>query len=250
MTTRGVTHQSAYREDLAYIHDAGFGRFALGAAELLIAELRRRGSDRGLVIDLGCGSGILAEKVAAAGYDVLGIDISEGMIALARQRVPNGRFRIESLLSAELPPCVAIAAVGECFNYLFDESHSPEALRRVLGRAFEALIPGGVLVFDVVESGRVTGPGPQKNHAEGDGWAVLVTAEEDSTRQVLARRIISFRKVGDLYRRDEEVHCQRLFSRALLVSWLNEIGFQVETLASYGSVPFLQGHAGFLARKL
>src|SRR5262249_53212466 len=106
--------EDAYREDLAYIHDAGFGGFARGAAALLLDDLRSRAVERGLVIDLGCGSGILAEQLSAGGFDVLGIDLSPALIALARKRVPGGRFRVESLLTAELPRCVAVAAVGEC----------------------------------------------------------------------------------------------------------------------------------------
>src|SRR5262245_50867094 len=109
--------EDAYREDLAHVHDAGFGTFARGAAGLLLEELRRSGLDRGLVLDLGCGSGILAERVAAGGFEVLGIDLSAALLALARRRVPGGRFRVESVLAAELPPCVAVAAVGECLNY-------------------------------------------------------------------------------------------------------------------------------------
>jgi 2-polyprenyl-3-methyl-5-hydroxy-6-metoxy-1,4-benzoquinol methylase len=88
----------AYREDLAYIHDAGFGAPAREAAALLLEELRRQSIRRGLVIDLGCGGGILAEQLAAGGFDVLGIDISEAQIALAQQRVPAGEFRVGSLL--------------------------------------------------------------------------------------------------------------------------------------------------------
>ena len=53
-----------YREDLAYIHDAGFGALARSAAPVLLEDLRRRGVDGGLVIDLGCGSGILSEAVS------------------------------------------------------------------------------------------------------------------------------------------------------------------------------------------
>ena len=54
--------------------------------------LRRRGITDGLVIDLGCGSGILSGVVAGAGYRALGIDISEGMVALARKHVPRASF--------------------------------------------------------------------------------------------------------------------------------------------------------------
>lgn len=237
----------AYREDLAYIHDAGFGSFACGAATLLLEELRCGGLDRGLVIDLGCGSGILGEQLSAGGFDVLGIDVSEALVALARRRVPQGRFRVESLLTAELPPCVAIAAIGECFNYLFDERHSLEGVRQVLGRAYEALAPGGLLLFDVAEPGRVPG-GTSKSFVEGEGWAVLAAAEEDP-QGLLTRHITSFRQVGELYRRSHEVHRLRLLPREQVLSWLRDLGFEAQTLAAYGSVAFGPGQAGFLARK-
>jgi SAM-dependent methyltransferase len=240
--------EEAYRDDLAYIHDAAFGRFARGAAVLLLEELGRQGFDRGLVIDLGCGSGILAEQLSARGFAVLGIDLSAPLITLARQRVPRGQFRVESLLTAELPCCVAVAAVGECFNYLFDDRHSLEGVRQVLGRAFQALMPGGLLLFDVAEPGRVPG-GTSRTFLEGEDWAVLVAAEEDQQQGLVTRHITSFRKVGELYRRDHELHRLRLLPRERVVSWLGEIGFVVGTLAAYGSVPFFPGHVGFLARK-
>jgi SAM-dependent methyltransferase len=239
---------NSYREDLAYIHDAGFGSFAQGAAAFLLKELRRSAFDHGLVIDLGCGSGILSEGMAAGGFDVLGIDLSPALIALARKRVPSGQFRVESLLTAELPPCIAVAAVGECVNYLFDDRHSWERVQQMLARAFAALVPGGLLLFDVAEPGRVPG-GTSKSYREGDDWAVLVTVEEDSRQQLLTRHITSFRKVGELYRRDHEVHRLRLVPREQVLPWLRDIGFQVETLDAYGSASFPVGWVGFLARK-
>lgn len=238
----------AYRDDLAYIHDVGFGGLARNAASLLLQELRRGGVDRGLVIDLGCGSGILAEQLSAGGFDVLGIDVSAALVALARRRVPKGLFRVESLLTAELPRCVAVAAVGECFNYLFDERHSPEGVRQVLDRIFAALQPGGLLVFDVAEPGRVP-EGAPKTHAEGEDWAVLVNREEDPGEGLLTRHITSFRRIGELYRRSHEVHRLRLLPRAQVLSWLREIGFEAQTLDAYASMPFDPGLVGFLARK-
>ena len=67
----------AYRDDLTYIHNTGFGSLAQAAGPLLVDELRQRGLSDGLVIDLGCGSGILSGVVSEAGFDVLGIDLSE-----------------------------------------------------------------------------------------------------------------------------------------------------------------------------
>jgi SAM-dependent methyltransferase len=244
---RWFSMTDAYGEDLAYIHDAGFGHFATNAAPLLLEGLRRRGLDSGLVVDLGCGSGILAEAISTAGYEVLGIDISPAMVAMARDRVPNGRFRVGSLLAAELPPCVAVAAVGECFNYLFDSGNTGQGLVALFRRIYGALSRGGQFVFDVAGPGRV--PVPRRTFTEGDGWAVLVTAEEDRGAAVLTRRITSFRRVGQLYRRDEGVHRLRLMGRAEVASELRGIGYRVRPLAGYGPLRFPPGHAGFLASK-
>ena len=69
----------AYGDDLAFIHDAGFGGHVRSAVPVLLKALHAKKSGR--VVDLGCGSGILAQEVIAAGYDLLGVDISPCMIA-------------------------------------------------------------------------------------------------------------------------------------------------------------------------
>jgi SAM-dependent methyltransferase len=239
----------AYREDLAYIHDAGFGAFARSAAPILLRALRQAGAERGLVVDLGCGSGILAAEIAAAGYEVLGFDLSGAMIALARRRVPQARFREQSLWTAELPPCVAVTAVGECFNFLFDPGNTDQALAKLLRRIHDALCPGGLLLFDVAEPGRVPGQGPRRDYREGEDWAVLVTAEEDRRRRLLTRRITSFRKVGKLYRREQEVHQLRLLTGAALARQLRGLGFRVRLLRGYGPFRFPPGYVALLGRK-
>jgi ubiquinone/menaquinone biosynthesis C-methylase UbiE len=46
------------------------------------------------VLDIGTGSGVFAERFAARGLSVAGIDAREDMVALARQFVPQGRFEV------------------------------------------------------------------------------------------------------------------------------------------------------------
>src|SRR5436309_2695675 len=111
---------AGYTEDLAFIHDAGYGDFARNAAPVLLEAFGARGIHGGLVVDLGCGSGIWAEELLAAGYDVLGVDISASMIRLARRRAPRARFVTASLLRFDLPACDAVTSIGECVNYAFD----------------------------------------------------------------------------------------------------------------------------------
>jgi SAM-dependent methyltransferase len=237
-----------YGNDLAYVHDAGHTDFARTAAPFLLAAIRKTGRPTGLVVDLGCGSGVWAHELTRAGYEVLGIDISPAMISLARSRAPSANFRTGSLLAARIPSCIAVTALGECCSYLFDRN-SRQILLRLFRRIHRALAPGGVFVFDVATPGRVSGNGPQRNHKAGVDWAVLVTAHEDRRRRLLIRRITTFRQTDRGYRRSEETHRLRLYGRKQVEEYLRRTGFQVTVLSGYGKLRFPLGLVGFRAVK-
>ncbi|MDX1636450.1 MAG: methyltransferase domain-containing protein [Balneolaceae bacterium] len=84
--------KDAYKENLAYIHDDGFGHLAQDAALLLLESLKRSGIDKGTFVDIGYGSGITCRLLSSAGFDVIGVDISESLLKIARKRVPEGEF--------------------------------------------------------------------------------------------------------------------------------------------------------------
>ena len=238
-----------YGEDVAYIHDVGHAEFALGAAPGILEILDRNGIHDGLVVDLGCGSGLWARELVDAGYRVLGIDISEAMIELARKRVPEAEFRVGSLFGEDIPPCNAVTAVSEVLNYLFDAENEERGLGRLFLRVHDALVPGGVFVFDVLGPGQVPPGTRARGFRVGEDWAVLAEREEDVERGTMERRIVSFRKVEACYRRDEEVHRVRLYDPAGLAAELERAGFRVRTMRSYGTHPLSEGHAAFVARK-
>ncbi len=154
-----------YREDLAYIHDVGHADFALRSAPGILEVLQENGIPDGLVVDLGCGSGLWARELLGAGYRVLGIDISEAMIEIAREKAPGAEFRVGSLFEANIPPCEAVTAVSEVLNYLFDPENEERGPDRLFRRVHEALGPGGVFVFDVLGPGRVP-----RTSSSGASW--------------------------------------------------------------------------------
>jgi SAM-dependent methyltransferase len=200
-----------YRDDLAYIHDVGHADFALRCAPGILEILEENGVPDGLVVDLGCGSGQWARELLRAGYRVLGIDISEAMIEIARQKAPGAEFRAGSLFEAELPTCDAVTAVSEVLNYLFDPENEERGLEGVFGRVYEALRPGGVFVFDVLGPGQVPPRTTARGHRVGEDWAGLSERKEDAGRGTMERRIVSFRNFAEHYRREDEVHRVRLF---------------------------------------
>ncbi|MEQ9623158.1 class I SAM-dependent methyltransferase [Coleofasciculus chthonoplastes] len=241
--------EKGYKEDLAYIHDVGFRDYALKSAPGILAILAQHQIREGLVVDLGCGSGLWAQKLVKAGYHVFGVDSSESMIAIARTRVPEAEFQVESLFNVDIPACNAVTSIGECLNYLFDPKSDRASLIQLFYRIYNALEPGGVFIFDIVEPGQVAPGIPSQGFTEGEDWVVLVEKLEDSEQELLTRRIITFRKVGEYYRRDEEVHRQQLYQGTDIAKQLRQVGFEVQTMRSYGEYPLPKSRVAFLARK-
>lgn len=257
----------AYLEDLAFVHDDSFGFIASGAAKTLAAKLTERGINEGLVVELACGSGISSALLLSAGYDVLGFDISAPMIEIARDRAaqvpppavafgvrepkrqPTARFEVTSLYDAEIPQCVAVTGIGEAFNYLFDPRAGFDSMREVFARAWDAIVPGGVLMFDIAEPGRAL-PRLEHHFWEGDGWQVVSETIEHTADRILERRITTKRTIGAESRETVELHRLALYDHEEVYEALREIGFAPLTLASFAEdFRFGHGHGAFMAVK-
>lgn len=231
--------QTLYGQDLAHVHDAAFGGWARDAAPFVLARLREAGIEDGLVVDLGCGSGIWAAELLGAGYEVLGVDASAEMLALARSRAPGAELRHGSLHDVALPPCAAITALGECVNY-----GGPPTLELLFRHMHAALEPDGLLVFDAAAPGREPDVRRRARH-EGTGWVMRLEVSEDREARMLTRRI-SLVSDG---RSSEEVHVLRLYERDEVVEWLEAAGFDVTTHPSYGAVRGLPGVHVYVATR-
>lgn len=236
----------SYNEDLANIHDAAFSGMSRGAAVTLLRVLRQRNIKEGLVVDLGCGPGTLAEELTHAGYDVLGIDTSAAMLRLARERAPLARFERNSIFAVKLPQCIAVTAIGEPINYR-SRRNARNSIKNLFRRVHNSLVHGGVFLFDFVHS-----PSPRyaTSHRQGTDWAILVTTEADAGTRILTRRMTVFRKVAGAYRRSEETHYQEIYSKAQLKDELIKAGFKVGRLTGYGRQRLLPGRAAFLCTKM
>jgi SAM-dependent methyltransferase len=228
---------SAYRHDLAWIHHAGFSEFARSAAPGVLALLP---PNTRVIVEAGCGSGVLARILTDKGFDVIGFDASSAMIELARVHAPDARFEVARFADAMLPPCDAILAMGEVLNYgTLDE------VKRFVAKASQALTAGGVLLFDVAERGSY--PPHDERRVGGDDWSVIAIKDSDGTR--LTRRVLTFREIDGVVRRDEEVHELELYAREELTAILREHGFRILTRRSYGSRRLPPGHILYIAER-
>ena len=239
-----------YAPPLARVHDAGFTDLARAAARALIADLRRAGHHTGTVVDLGCGSGVLAGVLAEAGYDPLGIDLSPAMIELARRRVPAATFRQGSIWDVDLPPAVGVAAIGEVVNYAADPRTGLAQLDRLIGSVAAALTGGGRLLFDVATPGRAGPDRATMGFHDGPDHSLHVDAREttaDDGAPLLERRMVLFTRDGEVYRRSDEVHQLRLYDAGRVQALLERAGLVVSARDGYDDHRLSPGWVAFAA---
>ena len=122
-------------------------------------------------------------------------------------------------------------------------------MSRFFSRVNKALESGGVFIFDIAETGQLPQGAKVKGFTEGEDWIVLVEKEENASRKILTRRIITFRKDGTGYRRSDETHRQRLYKSTEIARELRRAGFRVRIVRSYGRFKLPKARAAFIARK-
>jgi SAM-dependent methyltransferase len=231
--------------DLAFIHDDGFHSYARESAPTILRLLHERGIDKGLVVDLGSGTGRFARELHGAGYKCAGFDQSAHMVRFARKAAPAARFKVSSLFDAKLPACDAVTSMSECLNYRFGGS-SKAALLRLFKNVHAALRPGGVFIFDIATPSRAPRKTPRVVRREGDGWAIVSVTTPIPNG--LRRSMVYFRRHGELYRRGAEEHELTLYPASDILTWLRQTGFKPRRLPDAG-FPSVPGMAWFAAQK-
>lgn len=242
-----------YRPDLAWVHHVGHGSVAEHAAPGIVALLRAAGlGDGARVLDVGCGSGRLARRLGESGFDVLGIDASPAMIALARTHAPAARFDVIALPSGRppgarggLPLSDAVVSTGHVLNYL----EGQEAIAAALAELAMCLRAGGVLALDVMTERFARRHERCAPHVRiEDDWAV-VTRDSRPGPQRLVRDITVFRRVGDGWQRTDEQHRNVTFEPAGALEVLRAHGVVAQERESFGEERPLDGLAVLVGRR-
>ncbi len=100
-----------------------------------------------LVLDAACGTGNFTKQLIEKGLDVIGVDCSENMLCVAREKLPNDCTLIcQPLQELDLYGTVdTIFCTLDSLNHItdFDE------LKKAIGRMALFLEPGGLMFFDV-----------------------------------------------------------------------------------------------------
>jgi SAM-dependent methyltransferase len=218
----------------------------MGAAPDVVRLLKSATIRIRRVVDVGCGAGVLTKALLEAGFEVTGIDASADLLDLARSVNPDARFIHASAYDAPLPECEALVAIGEPLTY--HESSDADRLVSQFFRRTSSILPtGGMLIFDVIDLGEPSLAG--RTWKSGEDWAVLVETTENQSDRTLVRTIETFRRVGEHYRRDCEVHKVRLFDTQALLAELHSCGFVTQTSQAYGKQQLPPRRRAFIASR-
>jgi SAM-dependent methyltransferase len=229
-----AAQDQVYRPDLAAVHHRGFGFHATSTAPGILKLLAPVRARDGLVLELGCGSGLLTRELLAAGHRVIATDASPAMLDISRAVVGADAQEVRQLTLPDdpLPPADAIVAVGHPISYLPDEAAVDRALVAMAG----ALRPGGVLAFDVcdLEYGEARRDAP--NHsAVGPDWAIITRFSRPAPDR-FARDITTFLASGDgSWRRDTEHHDSVLIDTGRIPALLRLLGVEARVGSAFGA---------------
>ena len=208
-----------------------------GWSRFVIKKLKQYGLRNGLVADLGCGTGNMTELLAAAGYDMIGIDGSPDMLEEAQEKkTGSGQdilYLLQDMREFELYGTVgAVVSCCDSLNYLLDR----EELLRVFRLVNNYLDPGGLFLFDFSTEAKYRQIGEDTiadNREEGSFiWENYYDPEEKINEYDLT---FFLREESGLYRKFEETHYQRAYTLTDMRKLLEESGLEfLEAFGGYG----------------
>jgi 2-polyprenyl-3-methyl-5-hydroxy-6-metoxy-1,4-benzoquinol methylase len=108
-------------------------------------------------LDLACGTGILCRILHETGVAACGADLSEGMIAIAREHNPEIPFEVADMITYRPEKRFdLVTCTGDALN------HIPELrdVERIFRNVYECLNPGGFFIFDLLNEHEVSDDEP------------------------------------------------------------------------------------------
>ena len=199
----------------------------------LCAVLREHGIEDGLVLDLGCGTGTMTELLAAAGYDMIGVDNSPEMLDQAfEKKVASGQdilYLLQDMEEFELYGTVrAVVSVCDSLNYLTEE----ESLLQVFRLVNNYLDPGGIFVFDMntpYKYEELLGNATIAENREECSFIWENEYDPESGINTYDLTLFLLREDG-LYEKEEELHYQKAWPPEKIEELLRKAGLKPEAV--------------------
>lgn len=187
--------------------------------------------EKPIVLDCACGSGRLVKKLNDMGYDMIGLDISEEMLDVARDVCRNtpALFICQDMCEMDLFGSVAaITCMTDSINHITDM----KKLNAFFARAHNFLDPGGVLIFDCLTDKNFRDMTESKCFFEDYDWgSCFWNGIYDSRRRICRYNISYFEYAGqrneeEMYIRKDDYIVEKIWSLKTVLKQLYTSGFK------------------------
>lgn len=211
--------------------------------EFYMQLLTREGLSPRTAVDLACGTGSVALRLAQKGLQVTAVDLSEEMLSVAMDKCAGmdnpPYFVCQKLQSLRLPRGVDLAVCAlDSLDYITD----PQQCREAIFRVYKALNPGGCFIFDVNTPEKLRNMDGQVFLDENDHTYCVWRGEFDPQTNILSYGMDLFQRRGDLWLRSFEEHQEYAYSAQMLTGYLKEAGFtHIEVFADRRFAPPADG---------
>ncbi|TWT09075.1 class I SAM-dependent methyltransferase [Planomicrobium sp. CPCC 101079] len=188
----------------------------------------------GSILDLACGTGTLSQLFGEMGFQVTASDLSEEMLTMANQRFQESGLQIPTLqLSMDnlegLSGFDAVTIAIDSLNYLETEKQ----VQQTFSEVYEALNQGGHFFFDVHSTYKVdTVYMDSPFFLDDEDVAYIWHTEAGDYPHSVIHDITFFVRQNQHFERFEETHEQRTHPVAVYRKWLEDAGFQVESVTA------------------
>jgi SAM-dependent methyltransferase len=236
-----------YRDDLALVHHLGYGFHADMCAPGILRLLEPVLERKGVVLELGCGSGLLTKYLVEAGHRVIATDASPAMLELARQTVPGAEdIRVLVMPDDRMPACDAVVSIGHPVSYLPDEP----AVLRALTNAADALNAGGAYAIDIEDLGWGDAwADTRASVRRADDWVIATEYSRPSSQTFVRDMTVFLRNDDGTWRRDDERHENTLIDTANVPALLAAHGVEAECRSAFGDEQFPPGLRAIVGHK-
>jgi len=200
-------------------------------ADYVDGLLKKYGIHGGLLLELGCGTGSMTRRLSNKGYDVIGIDSSEEMLAIARDKTEDSSilYLCQDMREFELYGTVAaVVSVCDSMNYILSEEDLIKTFRLVNNY----LDPKGLFIFDLdteyAYKDIIGDKTIAENREEGSFIWENTYYEEEKINQIDLTLFIPTEDSSSnkLFIKEEETHYRRAYSIDTIKRLIEEAGME------------------------
>lgn len=200
----------------------------------LLELMRQYGIDKGIVLDMGCGTGNITELLAHKGYDMIGIDNAQDMLEIAMQKKEqkglNILYLLQDMRELELYGTVsAVVSVCDSINYILEEEELVQVFRLVNNYLEE----NGIFIFDLNTEYKYQELLGDNVIAENRQEASFIWEnyyyKEEKINEYQLTLYVKEEKKENGFIRYEETHFQRAYSLETIKQLLQKAGMEYVT---------------------